>query len=148
MPITFTHPLKNTPPLSIPQNTATPSAWDPWGNPPPLSPFEASPYIPHPTFLSLAPHPYYHPAMGTHYQKMQMLITPGFWPANPRQLSLFYDPVNSPASQQSYHPLLNPLGFHLPNPLDQRPWMQVRLTYLCQTLRSFPQGISPRLSVD
>lgn len=106
-------------------NTVVPSAWDPWGNPPPMSPFEASPYIPHPTFLSRQPQPYYHPAMGPHYMKMQMMLTPGFWSLNPRQLSLFYDPVNSPASQQSFHPLLNPMGLHLPNPLDQRPWMQM-----------------------
>jgi len=63
--------------------------------------------------------------MGPHYQKMQMLMTPGFWPFNPRQMSVFYDPVNSPASQQSYHPLLNPAGLHLPNTLDQRPWLQM-----------------------
>jgi len=111
--------IAQNPPEAV---TQVPNAWDPWGNPPPLSPFEASPYIPHPSVISNLPKPYYHPAMGPAYQAMQMLTTPGFNPFSPRQISLHYDPVTSPSSQGLYFPMINPYGI-LPMNADPRPWI-------------------------
>ena len=119
-----------------------PNAWDPWGSPPPLSPFEASPYNPHPSAMSLSPKPYFHPAFAHVYQMAQMMSTPGFNPFSARQLSTAYDPVMSPTVQVGlswtillrvphkicpqalYHPAVNPSGLLAPS-ADPRPWFNM-----------------------
>jgi hypothetical protein len=80
--------------------------------------------MPHPGVNAITPKPFYHPAMGPAYQALQMLYTPGFNPFSPRQISVMYDPISSPASQAMYHPMINPLGM-LPFNMNPTPWIHM-----------------------